>query len=101
YNNAGDINRQLQPDWVMEARDHIVSQQKMVIEDLEEKVEQAPEKASDEFMYQDKEEAQKELDVARKIYEDLPKPLHAEDIRYRVWNPLPYHRYIGSDEDEE
>src|SRR5699024_12629079 len=67
YNSASDINRQLQPDWVTEARDYIVSQQKMVIEDLEEKVAQAPEEASDEFMYQDKTEAQKELDVARKI----------------------------------
>jgi len=101
YNSASDINRQLQPDWVTEARDYIVSQQKMVIEDLEEKVAQAPEEASDEFMYQDKTEAQKELDVARKILQDLPKPLHAEDIRYRIWNPLPYHRYIGSDENEE
>src|SRR5690625_4890468 len=84
YNSASDINRQLQPDWVTEARDYIVSQQKMVIEDLEEKVAQAPEEASDEFMYQDKTEAQKELDVARKILQDLPKPLHAEDIRYRI-----------------
>jgi len=98
YNFAGDINRRLQPDWIMDAREAIVSQQEMVIDDLEEKVKQAPDKASDEFMYQDKEEAQKELDVARKILNDLAPVLRAEDIQYRIWNPLPYHRYIGSDE---
>lgn len=98
YNFAGDINRRLQPDWIMDAREAIVSQQEMVIDDLEEKVKQAPDKASDEFMYQDKEEAQKELDVARKILSDLAPVLRAEDIQYRIWNPLPYHRYIGSDE---
>lgn len=101
YNSVGDINRNLQPDWQSEARESILKQQQMVIEDLEEKVNQAPQKASDEFMYQDKEEAQKELDVARKILEDLSPVLRAEDIQYRIWNPLPYHRYIGSDEQEE
>src|SRR5690625_3862942 len=50
YNFAGDINRRLQPDWIMDAREAIVSQQEMVIDDLEEKVKQAPDKASDEFM---------------------------------------------------
>ena len=98
YSYAGDVNRSLQPEWVTEAREAVRSQQEMVIEDLEKKVEQAPAKASDEFMYQDKEEAERELDVARKILDDVPKPLREDEIRYRVWNPLPYQRYRGSDE---
>lgn len=99
FNNAGDINRNLQSDWILSAREEIRQQQEMVIKDLEDKVKQAPDEASDEFMYQDKGEAQKELEVARKILDDLSPAKRAEDMNYRVWNPLPYHRYIGSDED--
>src|SRR5690606_3790553 len=52
YSFAGDTNRSLQPEWKMDALDALKTQQQMVIEDLEEKVQQAPEAASDEFMYQ-------------------------------------------------
>ena len=100
YNLFSDINRNMQPEWIMYAREAASAQQEMVIADLEEKVEQASEVASDEFMYQNKEEAQKELEVARKILEDIPAPLRKEEIQYRVWNPLPYHRYRGDDETE-
>ncbi len=95
---VGDTNRNLQPEWVSDARDAVHSQQQMVIEDLEEKVKQAPEVASDEFMYQDKQEAEKELKAAKQILEDLPPALHSDELDYRVWNPLPYHRYRGDDE---
>jgi len=101
YNNAGDINRHLQKQWVDEARESMIDQQEMVIDNLEEKVKQAPDKASDEFMYQDKSEAEKELKVAKQILDDLPKSVRGEDVKYRVWNGLPYHRYIGSDEEDE
>ncbi|PWA11937.1 sulfate adenylyltransferase [Pueribacillus theae] len=101
FSSIGDTDRDLQPEWRMEARDSMRTQQKMVIEDLEEKVQQAPEKASDEFMYQDKEEAQRELAVARKILEEIPATLRAENLEYRTWNPLPYERYRGSDEPAE
>lgn len=103
YSSAGDINRNLHPEWITDAQESIRSQQKMVIKDLEEKVKQAPTVASDEFMYQNKEEAQWELDVARRILEDIPKALRKEELEYRVWNLLPYHRYGSSDEpnDEE
>lgn len=90
YNSFSDINRDVQPEWIMYAREAACAQQKMVIDDLEEKVEQAPEVASDEFMYQDKKEAEKELEVARKILDDIPSPLRKDEIRYRTWNPLPY-----------
>lgn len=100
YNQIADTNRNLQPDWIVAAREAASAQQQMVINDLEEKVEQAPETASDEFMYQDQKEAQKELEVARKILEDIPSALRQEDIEYRTWNPLPYRRYRGDDSEE-
>lgn len=97
YSYVGDTNRNLQPTWISDARDAVKAQQEMVIENLEEKVKQAPEVASDEFMYQNKEEAEKELDVAKQILEDLPPALHSKNLDYRVWNPLPYKRYRGDD----
>lgn len=99
YSYVADTNRSLQPEWVAEARDSLKRQQEMVIRDLESKVKQAPDEASDEFMYQDKAEAEKELEVAKKIMNDIPPALRAEDLSYRVWNPLPYKRYRGSDEE--
>ncbi|BAQ08861.1 sulfate adenyltransferase [Bacillus sp. OxB-1] len=101
YSNVGDTNRNLQPDWISDARESLRKQQQMVISDLEEKVGQAPAAASDEFMYQDKEESQRELEVAKQILDDIPKDLRAEDFQYRTWNVLPYHRYRGSDEPNE
>lgn len=101
FTYVGDISRSLQPQWVTEARELMRQQQQMVIRDLEEKLDQAPAVASDEFMYQDKAEAQKELEVAREILDDVPLALQAEDLQNRVWNPLPYARYKGADDVEE
>jgi len=98
YSYAGEIIRDLQPDWVTKARDTMKRQQEMVIDDLKEKVDQAPESASDEYMYQDRTEATRELEVAEKVLEDLPGSLHDEDLEYRTWNPLPYARYRGDDD---
>ena len=98
FSQLGDTNRNLQPEWVADARDAVRSQQQMVIQDLGEKIEQAPAVASDEFMYQDKEESERELEVAKKILADMPKVLRSEDVEYRSWNLLPYKRYRGSDE---
>ncbi len=99
YSYVADTLRSVQPDWVASARESIYQQQEMVIEYLEEKVNKAPDEASDEFMYQDKGEAERELQVARKILDDIPSPLRAEDLKYRIWNPLPYNRYRGSDKE--
>lgn len=98
FSYVSDTLRTAQPDWVASARESIHRQQEMVVEYLEEKVNKALEKASDEFMYQDKSEAERELEVARKIFDDIPSPLRSENLKYRVWNPLPYKRYRGSDE---
>lgn len=101
YSKLGDINRDLQPLWVTEAEEAARAQQEMVIQDLKEKVKQASKTASDEFMYQDKEEAKKELKVAEMILKEMPKPIRNKDLEYRTWNLLPYKRYRGSDEPSE
>lgn len=98
FSYAADLNRNAQPRWKTVARKAMHKQQAIVISDLEEKVKQAPETASDEFMYQDKKEAEKEFAVAKQILEQIPQALEEEDLKYRIWNPLPYHRYRGSDE---
>lgn len=98
FSYATDVNRSVQPAWKNDALEAMRKQQREVISDLEEKVAQAPESASDEFMYQDRQEAEKELTVAKKIYEDLASPLQEEAVKERIWNPLPYERYRGSDE---
>ncbi len=99
FSYVTDTLRSTQPEWVTEARKSIHKGQEMVVSNLEEKVSTASEKASDEFMYQDKDEAERELEVARKIFDDLSKPLDENDLNYRTWNPLPYKRYRGSDEE--
>lgn len=101
YSYAGEVDRDLQPEWVTDARESMKSEQEMVIRDLEEKVEQAPDVASDEYMYQDKVEAKRELQVANEIRDDIPKALHTEKLQQRIWNPMPYDRYRGSDESED
>ncbi|HLS22370.1 MAG TPA: sulfate adenylyltransferase [Pseudogracilibacillus sp.] len=98
FSYATDLNRSVQPAWKVDALEAMRKQQADVISDLEEKVAQAPEIASDEFMYQDRKEAEKELEVAKEIYDDLAEPLREEQLKNRVWNPLPYERYRGSDE---
>lgn len=95
---VGEVYRDLQPEWITDARKLMREQQEMVVADLEQKAAQAPEVASDEYMYQDKAEAERELVVGRRILDDLPKALDAEDLKYRTWNPLAYGRYRGDDE---
>lgn len=99
FSYVTDHLRTVQPEWRAEAREAIYEQQKMVIENLKEKVKQASESASDEFLYQDKNEAQRELDVAERILKEIPAALRKEDLAYRTWNPLPYKRYRGADEE--
>jgi len=93
YSRLGDHNQHVQPAWITDAHSALQAQQKMVISDLKEKVSEAPEQASDEFMYQDKEEAQRELKAAEKLYEQIPAVVGANERAEQVWNPLPYKRY--------
>src|SRR5699024_4606655 len=93
FSYVTDMNRTVQPEWVADAREKMVAHQQMVVENLEEKDAKASDTTYDEFMYQDKEEAMKELEVAKKMLEDLPAALRSGDLEYRTWNPLPYDRY--------
>src|SRR5690554_5301409 len=49
YSTLADHNPNIQETWLTEARAALQTHQQMVIDDLKEKVDQAPEKASDEF----------------------------------------------------
>lgn len=93
YASAADINRNASPTWVDKARAEMQKNQEMVIADMESKVKSAPKEASDEYMYQDKEEAEKELEAAKQILKDIPKGLSPEDTKYRVWNVGDYDHY--------
>lgn len=98
YCTLADHNPGMQPAWVNEARDSMIRHQQMVIGDLQEKVQQAPEQASDEFMYQDKSEASRELEAAKALLEQTPPAVTEDVLQQRVWNPLPYQRYKGKDD---
>lgn len=98
YCTLADHNHSLQQTWVTEARSALHKHQQMVIDDLREKVAQAPEEASDEFMYQDKQEAERELAAAIDLLEQSPPVLSKDALENRVWNPLPYNRYRGADD---
>lgn len=98
YSYLTDINRSIQREWISDTREAVKSHQKMVVEYIQEKVKRAPDTASDEFMYQDKEEAEKELEIAKKILDETPPSLKEDHFKERIWNRLPYHRYRGSDE---
>ena len=93
YSSLADHNQNLQESWIVEARTAMNSHQEMVISDLQEKVTLAPEEASDEFMYQDKSEAERELSAARELLKNTPPVTEGDTLSERVWNPLPYNRY--------
>jgi len=99
YWNLLDHNNTLRPVWKDDARKALVKQQERIIDDLEEKHRLAPEKASDEFMYQDKAEVEREIEVAKRLLKQIPPRLTEDDLGARVWNIMPYKRYRGADED--
>lgn len=98
YTSLGDHNPNLRESWIDEARATLKSHQEMVTFDLEEKLALAPEEASDEFMYQDKIEAERELSAAKKLLDAANTAHETGDLSERVWNPLPYRRYRGGDD---
>lgn len=98
YCILADHNQNLQASWVVEARAALKDHQEMVISDLQEKVNLAPDEASDEFMYQDKQEAERELAAAKDFLAATPPVPEKSTLTRRVWNPLPYHRYRGDDD---
>lgn len=98
YAQVLDRDRSMQRPWRDEARSSFRQQQERLIEELTEKVSSAPPTASDEFMYQDRAEAERELEAARQLLSEVPSNLDAAALESRVWNQMPYSRYRGADE---
>lgn len=88
-----DLNRSVQAAWIDQARATMRRHQERLIADLEQKVASAPAETSDEFMYQDRAEAERELAVARRILDELAAALDDEKTAGRVWNIAPYDNY--------
>jgi len=101
YFSLADQNPNVQPAWRAEAQETLQRHQQMLVDDLQHKVEQAPETSSDEFMYQNKAEAERELEVAQQLQQETTRPISAEDRMARVWNPEPYRRYLGAGCDDD
>lgn len=97
YVSVLDHNRAVQPTWIDQAQRDMAAQQARVVADLEEKLSQAPESTSDEFMYQDRAEVERELQTARAMLEHIPAPADEEQFKNRAWNVLEYRRYRGED----
>jgi sulfate adenylyltransferase len=88
-----DTSRALENRPRTEALAEVLRRQRRLIEMLEEKVDVASETVPDPFMYQDKEEARRELEVAKRILQDIQKPLDPDDFKHRIWNPMEYDKY--------
>lgn len=93
YSFLLDHNRNIQPSWVRDARTNLRKFQQNMIDDLTHKAQVADETVSDEFMYQDKEEAIRELEAAKRLMEDMAQPLTDERLKQRIWNPKDYEDY--------
>jgi sulfate adenylyltransferase len=76
----------------VEARRKAIAIQEDLIEALEQKVAIAPEAVEDAYMYQDRSEAERELQVARRVLEEIRGATPA-DFAARVWNQRPYEDY--------
>ena len=95
YSLLGDHNQGVRPAWLTDAQSAMQRHQRMVAEDLKEKAEGAPEETSDEFLYQDKAEAGRELAAAERLLEQVPPETTEDALQTRVWNPLPYKDYTS------
>lgn len=64
-----------------------------LVAELEQKSASAPDVASDEYMYQDRAEAELELTAAKRLLGELPITISGESLDERIWNQMPYERY--------
>jgi sulfate adenylyltransferase len=87
-----DLRRSQQAPPAEEARLKAIGIQEELIQALEQKVEIALRVVEDPYMYQDRQEAERELEVARRILAEL-KSGTAADFAARVWNQRPYEDY--------
>ncbi|HEY4577089.1 MAG TPA: hypothetical protein VIG67_04470, partial [Yaniella sp.] len=88
-----DRSPSLQPVWREEVREQLRAAQEKLIAELEQKLESAPEVASDEYMYQDREETERELEAAKRLLAELPVQVSEQSRQERSWNQMPYERY--------
>jgi sulfate adenylyltransferase len=87
-----DIERVASSTLVDEARRKAIAIQEELIRALEQKLEIATESVEDPYMYQDRDEVARELEVARRILGEL-RGGGDGDFRARVWNQRPYEDY--------
>jgi sulfate adenylyltransferase len=86
----GDARRDLSPQWVLDADDYSRERQQSLIKAIEEKIRTADPNA-DNRMFQNKAEAEKELESARHVLENIPAS--KIDPKKLTWNPLKYEEY--------
>jgi len=84
-----DIRRDLAERQRVEALEAAIARQKDLIEALSEKTTHADENVPDQFMFQDKAESTRELEIAKQILADLERLVTPEEYKKRVWNPMP------------
>lgn len=98
YSDLADHNAHMPEGWILETRAAQRRHLEMVIADLQEKVDLAEDETSDEFMYQNRAEAERELAAAKDLLACINPVRDIREVSARVWNPLPYRRYLGEDD---
>lgn len=99
YAKVLEHNRALQAPWIDEAKESLRGHQLNLVGELEQKLILASETASDEFMYQDRSEVERELAAAHALLAEIPAVIGEEALKARTWNQMPYNRYRGADEE--
>ncbi len=92
YATLFDLERGADVTLQEEARRKAIAIQEELIAALQQKADIAPASVEDAYMYQDRQETERELGVARRILEDLRRGDGA-DFKARVWNQRPYGDY--------
>ncbi len=88
-----DIKRSIANKCKSEALRHSKKIQKDLVDILEKKLEYAEDDVDNKFMFQDKDETKKELEVAKKILKDIPTPVDPKSFKDRVWNIMEYEEH--------
>lgn len=99
YAKVLEHRRTMQSPWFDEAREALRMHQQNLIAELEQKLQLASETASDEFMYQDRGEALRELAAAKRLLSEIAGSVDEAALAERTWNQMPYARYRGADKD--
>lgn len=98
YRAVLDQNRDLIAWHRHETREELRKKQKALIAELQTKLATAADETSDEFMYQDRAETERELEAALALLEDMPVNVAVDRMTGRTWNALPYEHYRQSDD---